>query len=165
MTRPQSRVLMDWVLNVPGRNGATPASAAPPVPPPDGPREVHLARLAYLGIPVTLCVLPLICYLISRGRPSPGPPTGGRSFARVHTAQALALSVTALLYALCVLIVGGVLALDSLQVAVVIAVPLLALLWLSVLAAAVRSAIAASRGGFRPVPRWLRLTWEPPVSR
>jgi hypothetical protein len=28
-----------------------------------------------------------------------------------------------------------------------------------------RSAIAASRGEFRPVPRWLRLAQEPPVSR
>jgi hypothetical protein len=61
--------------------------------------------------------------------------------------------------------VGGVLALGSLQAAVVIAVPLLALLWLSVLAVVVRAAIAASRGEFRPVPRWLRLTQEPPVSR
>jgi predicted lipid-binding transport protein (Tim44 family) len=108
--------------------------------------------LAYLGIPFTLCVLPLICYLVSRRLPRPGPPPGGRSFARVHAAQALTLSFTALLGTLCGLIVGGVLALDSLQVAVVIAVPLLALLWLSVLAVVVRSAIAASRGEFRPVP-------------
>jgi hypothetical protein len=83
----------------------------------------------------------------------------------VHAGQALALSLTALLYALCGLIVFGVLALDSLQVAAVIAVPLLALLWLSVLAVVVRSAIAASRGELRPVPRWLRLTRESPVSR
>jgi hypothetical protein len=80
------------------------------------------------GIPLTLSVLPLICYLVSRRLPRPGPPPGGRSFIRVHAAQALALSFTALLYTLCGLIVGGVLALDSLQVAVVIAVPLLALL-------------------------------------
>jgi len=37
--------------------------------------------------------------------------------------------------------------------------------WLSVLAVVVRSAIAASRGELRPVPRWLRLTRESPVSR
>jgi hypothetical protein len=165
MTRPQSRYPMDSGLNVFGADEAPQASAAPDVPDPDGPREVRLAMLAYLGIPFTFCVLPLICYLVSPRRPSPGPPPGSHSFARVHTAQALALSFAALLYMLCGLIVGGVLALDSPQVAVVIAVPLLALLWLSVLAVVVRSAVAASSGGFRPVPRWLRLTQEPPVSR
>jgi hypothetical protein len=167
MTRPQSRYPMDSGLNVFGDQGAPQAGAAPglPLPPPGSPREVHVAMLAYLGIPFTLCLLPLICGLVSRRQPSPGQPPGGRSFARVHTAQALALSLAALLYTLCGLIVGGVLVLDSPQVAVVIAVPLLALLWLSVLAVAVRSAIAASRGESRPVSRWLRLSPEPPVSR
>jgi hypothetical protein len=46
----------------------------------------------------------------------------------VHAVQSLTLSCTALLHTLCGLIVGGVLAPDSLQAAVVIAVPLLALL-------------------------------------
>lgn len=57
----------------------------------------------------------------------------------------------------------AVLAPDSLQEAVVIAVPLLALLWLSVLPVVVRS--AASRGEFRPVPGWVQLTQVRPVSR
>src|SRR5690348_6587197 len=149
MTRPQPSYPMDSGLSVSGEDAA---SASPPEP--GSPREVHL------GIPFTLCVLPLICYLASLGQ-----PPGGQGFARVHAGQALALSLTALLYALCGLIVFGVLALDSLQVAAVIAVPLLALLWLSVLAVVVRSAIAASRGELRPVPRWLRLTRESPVSR
>jgi len=155
MTRPQPSYPMDPGLSVSGEDAA---SASPPGP--GSPREVHLAMLAYLGIPFTLCVLPLICCLAS-----PGQPPGGQGFARVHAGQALALSLTALVYALCGLIVFGVLALDSLQVAAVIAVPLLALLWLSVLAVVVRSAIAASRGELRPVPRWLRLTRESPVSR
>jgi hypothetical protein len=149
MIRPQPSYPMDSGLSVSGEDAA---SASPPEP--GSPREVHR------GIPFTLCVLPLICYLAS-----PGQPPGGQGFARVHAGQALALSLTALLYALCGLIVFGVLALDSLQVAAVIAVPLLALLWLSVLAVVVCSAIVASRGEFRPVPRWLRLTQEPPVSR
>jgi hypothetical protein len=165
MTRLQSRYPMDPGLNVFGGEGAPQPGPAPAVPQPDGPREVLLAMLAYLGIPFTRCVLPRICYLVSRRLPRPGPPPGGRRFARVHAAQALTLSCTALLYTLCGLIVGGVLAPDSLQAAVVIAVPLLALLWLSVLAVVVCSAIVASRGEFRPVPRWLRLTQEPPVSR
>jgi len=138
--------------------GSDAASASEPEP--GSPREVRLGVLAYLGIPFTLCVLPLICYLAS-----PGQPPGGRDFARVHAGQAVALSLTALLYTLCGLIVSGVLALDSVQVAVVTAVSLLALLWLSVLAVVVRSALAAGRGELRPVPRWLRLTRGSPVSR
>jgi hypothetical protein len=155
MTRPQPSYPMDSGLSVFGEDAASASR-----PEPGSPRDVSLAMLAYLGIPFTLCVLPLICYLAS-----PGRPAGGRGFARVHAAQALALSLTALLYTVCGLIVFGVLALDSLQVAAVIAVPLLALLWLSLLAVVVRSAIAASRGELRPVPRWLRLTQESPVSR
>jgi len=53
--------------------------------------------------------------------------------------------------------VGGVLALDSVQVATLVAVPLLAVLWISVLVVLVRAASAASRGEQQPVPRWLRL--------
>jgi Domain of unknown function (DUF4870) len=155
MTRPQSSYPMD-----PGLSGFGEDAASARQPEPGSPREVHLAMLAYLGIPFTLCVLPLICYLASAGQ-----PPGGRGFARVHTGQALALSLTALLYTLCGLIVFGVLALDSVQVALAIAVPLLALLWLGVLAVVVRSAIAASHGELRPVPRWLRLTRESAVSR
>jgi len=162
MTPPQSHYPMDSGLSVFGRDATPrpaqdPAAPGAPAPPPGTPRQVRLAVLAYLGIPFTLCVLPLICYAAQ--------PRGGRTVARAHTAQALTLSLTTLLYTVCGLIVGGVLALDSPQVAAVIAISLLALLWLSVLAVAVRSAIAASHGEFRPVPRWLRLTREPPVSR
>ena len=159
MTRPQLPHTMDPARDVLGGDGAPQPGAAPGamLPEPGGPREVRLAMLAYLGIPFTLCLLPLICYL--------GQLRGGRSFARGHAAQALALSVAALLYTLCGLIVFGVLALDSMLVAAVIGVPLLAALWLIVLAVVIRSAIAASRGGLRPVPRWLRLAQGSPVSR
>ena len=67
---------MDPGLNVFGEDGAPQAGPAPAVPQPDGPREVRLAMLAYLGTPFTLCVLPLICYLVSRRLPRPGPPPG-----------------------------------------------------------------------------------------
>jgi uncharacterized Tic20 family protein len=112
--------------------------------------------LAHLGVPFTLCLLPLAIYLLSLRR---------AGYARAHAAAALNVSLTAVIYTLCGLIVGGVLALDSLQVATVITVPLLALLWLSVLVVLARAAVAASHGELRPVPRWLRLTGEPPVSR
>jgi uncharacterized protein len=111
--------------------------------------DVHRAMLAYLGVPFTLCLLPLAIYLASlRGSP----------FARWHAGQALNVAVTALLYTVCGLIVGGVLALDSVEVATLIAVPLLAALWISVLVVLVRAASAASQGERQPAPRWLRLS-------
>lgn len=120
----------------------------PPGAAPADRREVHRAMLAYLGVPFTLCLLPLALYLAS---------LRDHSFARWHAGQALNLAATALLYTVCGLIVGGVLALDSVQVATLIAVPLLAVLWISVLVVLVRAASAASRGEQQPVPRWLRL--------
>ena len=111
-------------------------------------REVHRAMLAYLGVPFTLCLLPLALYLVN---------LRGHSFARWHAGQALNVAITAVLYTVCGLIVGGVLALDSVQVATLVAVPLLAVLWISVLVVLVRAASAASRGEQIPVPRWLRL--------
>ncbi len=122
--------------------GDAPGSAAP------SRHEVHRAMLAYLGVPFTLCLLPLALYLAS---------LRGHGFARWHAGQALNVAVTALLYTVCGLIVGGVLALDSVQVATLIAVPLLAVLWISVLVVLVRAASAASAGERQPVPRWLRL--------
>ena len=118
----------------------------PPSAAPAGRREVHLAMLAYLGVPFTLGLLPLALYLAN---------LRGHSFARWHAAQALNVAVTALLYTVCGLIVGGVLALDSVQVATLIAVPLLAVLWISVLVVLVRAASAASRGEQQPAPHWL----------
>jgi uncharacterized Tic20 family protein len=122
--------------------------ADPPGADPADRREVHRAMLAYLGVPFTLGLLPLALYLAS---------LRGHSFARWHAGQALNVAVTAALYTVCGLIVGGVLALDSVQVATLIAVPLLAVLWISVLVVLVRAASAASRGEQQPAPRWLRL--------
>jgi uncharacterized protein len=121
----------------------------PPGEVPVSRREVHTAMLAYLGVPFTLCLLPLALYLAN---------LRGHSFARWHAAQALNAATTAVLYTVCGLIVGGVLALDSVQVATLIAVPLLAVLWISVLVVLVRAASAASAGERQPVPRWLRLS-------
>ena len=104
--------------------------------------------LAYLGVPFTLVLVPLVIYLAS---------LQGRPFARWHAAQAVNVAATAILYTLCGLILGGVLALDSVQVATLIAVPLLAVLWICVLVVVVRAAGAASRGERRPPPRWLRV--------
>ncbi len=129
-----------------------PAAGIDPGPPPGSAPasrgDVHRAMLAYLGVPFTLGLLPLAIYLAS---------LRGSGFARWHAGQALNLAVTALLYTVCGLIVGGVLALDSVEVATLIAVPLLAILWISVLVVLVRAASAASQGERQPAPRWLRL--------
>ncbi|HTT52612.1 MAG TPA: DUF4870 domain-containing protein [Streptosporangiaceae bacterium] len=132
--------------------GAQPAghpAGAPSAPAPASRPEVHRAMLAYLGVPFTLVLVPLVIYLAS---------LHGRPFARWHAAQAVNVAATAIVYTLCGLILGAVLALDSVQVATLIAVPLLAVLWICVLVVLVRAAGAASRGERQPVPRWLRVS-------
>jgi hypothetical protein len=130
-----------------------------PVLPPVSRPEAHRAMLAYLGVPFTLFVVPLAVYLTSlRGGASPGGQTpGAKSFAQAHAAQALELSLATLLYTVCGVIVGGVLALDSVDVALIVGVPLVVALWVSVLVVLIRAAAAASRAEWYPVPRWLRM--------
>lgn len=104
------------------------------------------AVLSYLGVPFLLFLPPLAVYLITL-RTSP--------LTRRHAAQALNLSITLVLYSVCALILGGLLALDTVGVAVLIAVSLLAVLWLVTLVYLVLAGIAASRGQFYTIPRWL----------
>jgi hypothetical protein len=122
-------------------------------PVPMGPGEVRRAVLAYLAVPFTLCLVPLAVCLTS---------LGNRRFARAHAAVALSLSVATMLYTASILIVGGVLALDSASVGTLAAVPLLVLLWAGVLVVVVRAAGAAGRGEMYGLPRWLRMTAGPP---
>ena len=122
-------------------------------PSPMDPGEVRRAMLAYLAVPFTLCLVPLAVYLTSLGY---------RRFARAHAAVALSLSVATMLYTASILIVGGVLALDSASVGTLAAVPLLVLLWAGVLVVVVRAAGAAGRGEMYRLPRWLRMTAGPP---
>jgi uncharacterized protein len=107
------------------------------------------AVLSYLGVPFLLFLPPLAVYLITL-RTSP--------LTRRHAAQALNLSITLVIYSICALILGGLLALDTVAVAVLIAVSLLSVLWLVTLVYLVRAGIAASRGQFYPIPRWLCAT-------
>jgi uncharacterized Tic20 family protein len=113
------------------------------------PEEERLAMLGYLGVPFLGPVLPLAVYL-ARNRSS--------GFIRYHAAQALSLWITALLYTVCVLVLGAMLALDSLNLALVIAVPLAALLWLAILGFVVRAASRAYRGSYYRIPSWLCAT-------
>jgi uncharacterized Tic20 family protein len=108
--------------------------------------EVRLAVSGYLGAMFLGPVIPLVIYLTgSRTRP----------LLRYHAARALNLSVTGLLYGLCCLILGGLLLLDSLTVALVVAVPIALGLWVTVLRYLIRGIGAANRGEQYEVPGWI----------
>jgi uncharacterized Tic20 family protein len=126
---------------------ARPAAPASLASPPDPQADDHgLAMLSYLGVPFLGPVIPLVIYLIKK-RSSP--------FVRYHAAQAMNLSITALLYTICVLILGTMLALDSLVVALIVGVTLVAALWLATLAFVIVAASRASRGRRYRIPGWL----------
>jgi uncharacterized Tic20 family protein len=141
------------VLEQVGEGAAAGAEARPPAPPPADRGEVRWAMLAYLAVPFTLFLVPLAICLTSGGH---------RRFARAHAAVALSLSLATVLYTVSIVIVGGVLALDSAAVGTLAAVPLLVLLWAGVLVVVIRAAAAASRGEQYQLPRWLRMTSGPP---
>jgi len=108
--------------------------------------EVTLATLGYLGAAFTGPVIPLGVYLLG-GRISP--------FTRYHAAMALNQSLTGLLYAVCCLILGGVLALDSPGTALVIAIPIALALWLTTVRYLIRGIAAANRGVPNAAPAWI----------
>jgi uncharacterized Tic20 family protein len=91
-------------------------------------------------------LIPLVMYLVARRR-SP--------FRRFHAARALNLSLTGLLYALCCLILCGLLLLDSLTAALVVVIPIALAIWLSVLKYLIRGIGAANRGERYDVPAWI----------
>jgi uncharacterized Tic20 family protein len=115
----------------------------------DAPRAGRLAVLSYLSVPFLGFLPPLAVYLIT-------PRTS--ALARRHATQALNLSLTVLVYNICALILGGLLALDSVGVAVLIIVPLLAALWIVSLVYLVLAGTAASRGGYYQIPGWICAT-------
>ena len=137
---------------------ARPAAPASPPGAPAGDRRLavgpeaddhRLAMLSYLGVPFLGPVIPLVIYLIKK-RASP--------FVRYHAAQALNLSITALLYTICVLILGTMLALDSIVFALIVGVTLAAALWLATLAYVIMAGSKANRGRRYRIPGWLCAT-------
>ena len=158
-SRPQYP--MDSGLSVFGPQDGSPAGEQeekdaagwPPAPVPADHAEARRAMLAYLGVPFTLCLVPLAVYLTS---------LGDRRFTRAHAAVALNLSLATILYTVSIVIVGGVLTLDSTAVGTLVAAVLLAVLWAGVLIVVIRAAAAADRGEMYQVPRWLRMTSGPP---
>ena len=108
--------------------------------------EAKPAMLGYLAAIFLGPLIPLVLYLVGRRR-SP--------FRRFHAATALNLSLTGLLYALCCLILCGLLLLDSLTVALVVAIPVALVIWLTVLKYLIRGIGAANRGERYEVPAWI----------
>ena len=108
--------------------------------------EAKPAMLGYVAAIFLGPLIPLVMYLIGRRR-SP--------FRRFHAATALNLSLTGLLYALCCLILAGLLLLDSVTVALVVALPVGFVIWVSMLRYLIRGVIAANRGERHAVPNWI----------
>jgi uncharacterized Tic20 family protein len=132
-----------------GEQGDQDAAGRGPAPVPADRAEARRAMLAYLAVPFTLCLVPLAVYLTS---------LRGRGFARAHAAVALSLALATILYTFSIVIVGGVLTLDSTAVGTLAAAALLAVLWAGVLIVVIRAAAAAGRGEMYQLPRWLRMT-------
>src|SRR5580658_2422046 len=122
--------------------------------PPGGPNlrpriplsEAKPAMLGYVAAIFLGPLIPLVMYLIGRHR-SP--------FRRFHAATALNLSLTGLLYALCCLILAGLLLLDSITLALVVAIPVALVIWLTMLKYLIRGIGAANRGERYEVPAWI----------
>jgi len=131
--------------------GEQPMAAAEPAlgAGPAGPGEERLATLSYLGVPFLGPLIPLFVYL-TRKRSS--------AFVRRQSVQALNLSITTLLYTFCALILGTMLALDSITVALIFVVPLVVVLWLITLIYVILAASRAGRGDYFRIPAWLCAT-------
>jgi uncharacterized protein len=113
------------------------------------PGSVRLAMVGYLGVPFLGPCVPLLIYLLWKQR---------SGYLRRHSAQALNLSLSMILYGVCALIAAAILALDSIGVALAIVMPLLAALWLVILGYAIVAALTAERGGYRRIHAWLCAT-------
>jgi uncharacterized Tic20 family protein len=126
------------------------AQPAAPVTPRDPQADDHhLAMLSYLGVPFLGPVIPLVVYLTRKQ---------SSAFVRYHAAQALNLSITALLYTVCVLILGAMMALDSIVFALIVGVTLAVALWLATLAYVILAGSSANRGRRYRIPGWLCAT-------
>ena len=116
---------------------------------PAEPGDERLATLSYLSVPFLGPLVPLLVYL-TRKRSS--------AFVRRQSVQALNLSITALIYTFCALILGTMLALDSAAVALIFVTPLAVVLWLVTLVYVILAASRASGGDYLRIPAWLCAT-------
>ena len=109
-------------------------------------RDISSATLGYLGAIVLGPVIPVGVYVFRAKR---------SAFLRYHAAAAVNLSLTAALYAVCCLILGGLLMLDSITVALLVALPVAVAIWAVMLRYLIRGLCAASRGEEYDVPDWI----------
>lgn len=116
-----------------------------PGPEPSWGEELS-CTVGYLGGIVTGPVLPLAVYLARRT---------ASDFVRGHTAQALNVTLTVLLYAISGTIVGVLLSFDSAVAALAVMVPIATVVWAIMVVYLVRGATAAVRGEFREMPTWI----------
>jgi uncharacterized Tic20 family protein len=128
------------------RPGGGPGRAPDQARPPGRDPEDQWATLSYLGAIFLWLAAPLVIYVTKR-------KTSG--FVRSHAAQSFNLTATGTLFAVSVAIVGALLALDSPKVSLVLMIPLLLVLWITMMIYLVRAASAASRGEFYEIPAWL----------
>ena len=112
----------------------------------DGDGDTMSATFGYLGAIFLGPVIPLAVYAL-RSRRSP--------FIRYHAAAAVNLSLTAALYGLCCLILGGLLLLDSVTVALIVTLPVALVIWMATLRYLIRGAVAANRGERSEAPNWI----------
>jgi uncharacterized Tic20 family protein len=108
--------------------------------------DMTWATFGYLGAIFLGPIIPLVVYAL-RARRSP--------FMRYHAATAVNLSLTGALYALCCLILAGLLLLDSVTAALAVALPVGFVIWVSMLRYLIRGVIAANRGERHDVPNWI----------
>lgn len=112
------------------------------------PAQQVLATLGYLGV-IFFAFLPALVIYLGKGRSAP--------YLRYHAARAVNVSVTVLLFDVCALIVGAMLALDAVSVSLSIVIPLVTVLWLVALGYVLRAAFATAGGERYELPHWLCL--------
>ena len=101
--------------------------------------------IGYLSVIILGPVVALAVYLANRR---------SSQFVRRHAAQALNVALTWLLYAVCGVIVGALLAFDNPGNALLIMVPIAVIGWLVMLWHLIAAAVTARQGGFRQIPAW-----------
>jgi hypothetical protein len=104
------------------------------------------AMMAYLGMIFFAFLPPLAVYLFRRHE---------SRYVRFHAAQALNLWITAFLYTISFLIIGGILALDTIATGLSVGIPLIAGTGIVMLLFAVRAALAAGSGAQYQLPGWV----------